>query len=158
MVSINKAKKKISGVTFVSQNVRGLKSGERLDELFRSVQKAKIFAACIQETWRSGNEILKYESSQIVLSGLEESVVRGKRGSQGVGIVLSLDAVEAWKAAGFEIHNDLGARIVAVRFMLKDKEKKDVGLFLVNHTKSNISFEDLSFLVQFSLNLVKNES
>ena len=33
-----------------------------------------------------------------------------------------------------------------------------VGLFSVNHTKSNISFGDLSFLVQFSLNLVKNES
>ena len=33
-----------------------------------------------------------------------------------------------------------------------------VGLFSVNHAKSNISFEDLSFLVQFSLNLVKNES
>ena len=33
-----------------------------------------------------------------------------------------------------------------------------VGLFSENHTKSNFSYGDLSFLVQFSLNLVKNES
>ena len=37
-------------------------------------------------------------------------------------------------------------------------KSQNVGLFSENHTKSNFSYGNLSFLVQFSFNLVKSES
>jgi len=53
------------------------------------------------------------------------------RGSQGVGIVLSSKGVEAWRAAGCELHN-ISARVIAVRLLLQDCRNKDIGVFLVS--------------------------
>ena len=44
--------------SIVSQNVRGIKSDARLEELFASVSRCKTFGACLQETWRCGNDTL----------------------------------------------------------------------------------------------------
>ena len=38
-------------VKFVTQNLRGLKTETRLEELFAYVQRSGVFAACVQETW-----------------------------------------------------------------------------------------------------------
>ena len=46
--------------------------------------------------------------------------------------MLSSLAVDAWRAAGCELHDDLGARVIAVRLLLRDKEGKDIGVFLVS--------------------------
>ena len=55
-----------------------------------------------------------------------------KRCSQGVGIALSPPAVAAWVAAGSEQHNDLGARVLAIRLLMTDCCGNDVGLFVIS--------------------------
>ena len=54
------------------------------------------------------------------------------RRSQGVAIVLGQEGFECWKAAGFEVHKDLGARIIALRLLIEDSKNNQVGLFLVS--------------------------
>ena len=51
---------------------------------------------------------------------------------RGVAIALNPDGVTGWKAAEYEKHTDLGARVIAVRLVLKDHERRDIGLFLVS--------------------------
>ena len=126
------AKKRKASAKFVSQNVRGLKSDVRLDELFSYIVRMSVLAACIQETWRSDVESLQNEQCLLLLAGLPSNLQAGKRGSQGVGIVLNADGVEAWKAGGCELHNDLGARVIAVRLLLKDDTNRDVAVFLLS--------------------------
>ena len=58
-------------------------------------------------------------------------MLNSNRGSQGVAIVLSQEGVIAWKVACSELHNDSGARIIAIRLLLKDIHNKDVSVFLV---------------------------
>ena len=117
--------------SIVSQNVRGLKSDTRLEELFASVGRCKTFAACLQETWQCGNETLENGSYRLIHAGLGANE-QSRRGSQGVAIVLSARGVDSWKAAGSITHQDLGARVVATRLLVHDMNKRDVGVFLVS--------------------------
>ena len=87
--SAKKANKNINITDIVSHNLRGLKSDDRIDEIFNAIKSRNIFAACIQETWREGVNALTYEQSKILLAGLEPDEVTCNRGSQGVGIILS---------------------------------------------------------------------
>ena len=118
-------------ISIVSQNVRGLKSDERLEELFTSINTRNIFAACLQETWRSGNETIEYGPCRLVHGGLDPED-QCRRGSQGVAIVLSARGADAWRAFGYVIHQDLGARIIGIRLLVQDMQKRDVGLFLIS--------------------------
>ena len=68
----------------------------------------------------------------MISTGLDAALLKGKRGSQGVAIALNPDGVIAWKAAGCESHTDLGARIMAIRLLLKDQQKRDVGVFIIS--------------------------
>ena len=54
------------------------------------------------------------------------------RGSQGVGIVLSTAASYSWRAAGSEIHNKYGGRVIAVRLLVQDSQCRNLYLFLVS--------------------------
>ena len=129
----NIAKKKtIHTEEIISQNLLGLKSEERIEELLLSFRKRNLLAACIQETWRHGTNTLENEDCLIHLSGLPEDQMRSNRGEEGVGIVLSRKGIEAWKKAGSVLHNDFGGRIIAVRLLLQDEKGGDVGLFLVS--------------------------
>ena len=101
MVKRNR-KKNIKKVQIISQNVRGIKSETRLEELFNVIAKRNALAVCLQETWRNGNELLEHGQFKLISSGLEKSLQAGKRGSQGVAIVLNRDGINAWNAAGFE--------------------------------------------------------
>ena len=118
-------------VSIVSQNVRGLKNETRLQELFAYILRFSILAACLQETWRNNTESLTNSNCLLFLSGLTEDR-QSRRGSQGVGIALSPQGVDAWKAGGCEIHNDLGARVMGVRLLMKDHEGRDIGLLLIS--------------------------
>ena len=133
-LALNKTKQnaKIRTVTesIVSQNIRGLKSDDRIEELVHSVCSRKVFAACLQETWRTGVETLEHSSVRLLFAGLEVPVC--PRGSQGVGIVLSAAAVESWKAAGAVVHNDLGPRVISVRLLVKDSQRRDLFIYLVS--------------------------
>ena len=130
-VSLNNVAKKINIETIVSQNVRGLKSDARLDELFCMIKSRNILAACLQETWRSGSEIIEYEQCRLITTGLD-AADQCSRGSQGVGIALNVHGVEAWKAAGSVVHQNFGARVLAVRLLMRDVQQRDVGLFIVS--------------------------
>ena len=128
----NKQVKKLKNIKVVSQNVRGLKSESRLEELFSYAARCGVFALCLQETWRSENEILENEGYLLLTTGLPSKEVAGKRGSQGTAIALSPEAQAAWRLAGSELHVDLGARMIAIRLLVKDGKGIEVFLFLVS--------------------------
>ena len=67
------AKKKRRKVEFLSQNVRGIKSNGRLDELFEVLSTRKVIAMCLQETWRCGNEILEHGHYMLFTTGLNRA-------------------------------------------------------------------------------------
>ena len=103
-------KKRKASAKFVSQNVRGLKSDVRLDELFSYIVRMSVLAACVQEIWRSDVETLQNAQCLLLLAGLPSNLQAGKRGSQGVGIVLNAEGVK----------------------MLKDHTNTDVAVFLIS--------------------------
>ena len=115
----------------IPQNTRGLKSDEKIQELCTTIKSRNIFAACLQETWRTGVSTLEHDNCIIYSSGLDPNLVKSRRGEQGVGILLSKNAVTAWKSARSIVHNNLGVRIIAVRLLVNDNMKNEVGLFLI---------------------------
>ena len=114
----------------VSQNLLGLKSEARLEEFFFSFRNRGLLAACVQETWRLGKDILENGGCLLFLLGLKS--MKSNRGEQGVGIALSQRGVATWKEAGSVLHNDFGGRIIAVRLQLRDDSGKLVCIFLVS--------------------------
>lgn len=86
--------------TIISQNCRGLKSHTRIAELVDVLRRREAFAACVQETWRAGDEQLLEGDACFI--GVGPPAQQG-RGSQGVGLVLSRLAVAAWREAGSDI-------------------------------------------------------
>ena len=116
----------------LSQNVRGMKNDTRIDILLNVMKERNAIAMCVQETWRNGNELLEHGSFKIISNGLDNNVQLGKRGSQGVAIVLNPDGEAAWKAGGYVKHTNFGARVVAIRLLLNEHQKRDVGVFLVS--------------------------
>ena len=97
-----------------------------LGELFEVLLTRKAIAVCLQETWRHSKEILEHGQYTLITSGLDQSPLKGKRGSQGVVIAFSPDGTSAWKAAGGETHIDIGARVMAIRLLLKDQQNRDI--------------------------------
>ena len=122
-------------VSILSQNVRGFKD-EKQEELIRRMVKHRFYAACLQETWIAGESVSENDKFLLVQRGIgvqEAKAREGKRGHVpgGVAIVLSPEAVEAWKKAGSEIIS-FGERIVAVKLLFYDLKKKPVRVFLVS--------------------------
>ena len=68
----------------------------------------------------------------LIASGLDQSPLKDKRGSQDVAIALSPDGTSAWEAAGGETRIDIGARVMALRLLLKDQQNRDIGVFLIS--------------------------
>jgi exonuclease III len=116
----------------ISQNVRGLKTNDKIHELSTIIKHRGYFAACIQETWRNGVEDIESDGNRVILNGLDKNLTKSRRGEQGVAIVLSPEAVKAWKTAGSTVHNEFGARIIAVRLQSNDCNDNAVGLFLIS--------------------------
>ena len=96
------------------------------------MKERNIFATCLQETWRTGLTKLELNGFHLLSTGLGPNVVHSRRGEQGVGIMLNPRAFDAWKAANYEICDNLGARVMAIRFLLKDNSKNDVGVYLIS--------------------------
>ena len=70
----------MKAISFISQNVRGIKPVNRLEELFYVLlQRKNVVGVCLQETWRFDKEILEYESYIMITSGLKENEVNGNR-------------------------------------------------------------------------------
>ena len=90
-----KRKKNIKNIKIISQNIRGIKTDARIQELLNVISKRNALAVCLQETWRNDIELLEHEQYKLILSGLDKSLQTSKRGSQGVAIVLNRDGVNA---------------------------------------------------------------
>ena len=71
-------------LTFASQNARGLKQNDKINELITSMRDRNVFASCIQETWRTGFTKLELEGYYFLAIGLDTK--RSRRGEQGVGL------------------------------------------------------------------------
>ena len=82
---LQKKANKSKTIKVISQNLRGLKSDVRLEELFSYILRLGVFAACLQETWRFENEDLQNSGCILLTAGLkrDEEV---RRGSLGVGM------------------------------------------------------------------------
>ena len=118
-----------------SQNFHGLKSDAKLAEHLHACSQHKAFAVCGQETWRTGVELFEQEGYTFIGVGL--AAQGSRRGSQGVSIVLSHKAAEAWKRAGREQHVDFGARLMAVRLEVRCGRRgkgyhRKMGIFLIS--------------------------
>ena len=115
---------------FVSANVQGMKNDHKCEEIVHAMSTQNIFAATLQETWRSGREQLSLRNYSFILNGPE---TQSGRGSTGVGIVLNPLALDAWKAASCELHCDLGLRIIAIRLCLPTVHSSSpIGIFLIS--------------------------
>ena len=117
-------------LTFVSQNCRGLKNDSNLLLFMGSLSKRKVFAACIQETWRSGSEEWVHDGNTLIMYGLDRDK-QSRRGLQGVGIYLSKDAIRAWEAAGRKII-EISARIIALCLHVQDELGNIIKILLVS--------------------------
>lgn len=118
-----------------SQNWHGLKSSASLDEHFAACKRRRAFAACGQESWRSGVETYSQDGQTFIGVGLPQQ--QSRRGSQGVSITLSHRATSAWERAGREMHVDLGPRLMAVRLEVRCGRRgkgyhRKLGIFLVS--------------------------
>ena len=86
----------------ISQNVRGLKRHEKKDEFSHHLRQRQLFAVLLQETWLTGDETLELEGYTLICSGLQ-SEKQNRRGSHGVAIALSPQAMTVWGQSGMEI-------------------------------------------------------
>ena len=115
---------------FISQNCRGLKDDDALLIADHELGDRGVFAACFQETWRTGREERAGENGALYLGcGLDVQTCR--RGTVGVGLWLSDRAVAAWEAAGreFLVANP---RLIAIRLTVRDDRGRDVDLVLAS--------------------------
>ena len=99
-------------VQLFSQNCNGLKTTSRITELIDTSRRRNAHITCLQETWREGTEEL--EEDGFIFVGVAPDKQLSRRGSQGVGILLSPKAVIGWRAAGSFSITNLGPRVIAV--------------------------------------------
>ena len=92
-----------------------------------SLDEVCLLLACKKRGVKEAQLVL--DGVHIILIGPEKQTGRG---SQGVAIVLGQEGFESWKAAGFETHNDFGARVIAIRLIVSDCKNNEVGLYLVS--------------------------
>lgn len=110
------------------QNCLGLKSDAKLQEFTYCFGESKAFAATLQETWRTGREVLEVNGITLVLRG--PSTQQG-RGSKGIGFALATPAVKAWERAGRKEFLSRDKRSMGIRFIVEDGKGREMGLFLI---------------------------
>ena len=119
-------------VHIISQNARGLKTDDKIQELSTTIKSRGYFAICIQETWRNGIEDIEHNGNRFIFNGLDKNSTKSRRGEQSVAIAFSPEAVLAWKAGGSIMYNNYGARILAVCLQTQDQKNNTTGIFLIS--------------------------
>ena len=117
----------------VSQNLLGIKptnTNDRLEEMLAALRKDNVYALLGQETWRAGSEILQHEGGFVVIA--EGPPVQNGRGSKGVAIALSPQAVQGWEKGGKVVCDGYGGRVIGVRTVACDGKGRERGIFLVS--------------------------
>ena len=56
---------------FVSANVQGMKNDPKCEEIVLAMSNQNIYAATLQETWRSGKEQISLRNYSFILNGSE---------------------------------------------------------------------------------------
>ena len=105
----------------ISQNFRGLKRHEKKYEFFHNLRQRRPFAALLQETWLTGDETLESEGYTLICSGIP-SEKQSRRGSHGVAIALSSQAMTFWVQSGMEIAQ-VSSQLISIRMMITDHQK-----------------------------------
>ena len=123
---------KFKTLSIVTQNARGLKSDQRISEVSTQILKQGLFAVCLQETWKHGTDDFIDNNFLFILHGYTPTEDTSRRGKGGVGIVLSQPAIQAWKDAGSVVYTNFGKRIIAIRLCLKDRNNKNIFIYLVS--------------------------
>ena len=113
-------------VQLLSQNVRCF-TDDKETELLERMRARDIFAACLQETWKTSRSLWSSADGYVTISHGRDTDGRG----QGTAIVLSPAARKAWKRVGEPIYR-FGTRIVAVRLQLVDHRKRTRHLYLAS--------------------------
>ena len=114
----------------ISQNVRSLKFHEKKDEFFHHLQRRRPFASLLQETWLTGDETLESEGYTLICSGLP-SEKQSRRGSHGIAIALSSQAMNIWGQSGTETAR-VSSGVIAIRMMITNHQKRENGLILIS--------------------------
>jgi hypothetical protein len=107
----------------------GLWKDEHLEECVTWFTKLRGFALCLQETWKLKDTLEDHKGCVLMNTGPDNKLCR--RGSLGVGILLSREAKEAWKAAGSQVHC-YGLRVIATRLQVQGRKGAVVTIFLVS--------------------------
>ena len=89
---MSKASKKFNFINIVTQNAHGIKSTNRIHELTTQINSKKLFAVCLQETWRNGDAVMNKNWCRFLLHELSSEIDTSRRGKEGVGIILSKGA------------------------------------------------------------------
>ena len=111
-----------------TQNSRGLRA-TNLEEVLATMKTQSVFAWCLQETWRIGSPILKYEGGyHCIYHGPTEKLNR--RGSLGVAIMLDPQAWQGYLDGG-QKRKCYGLRIMAITIKLTDVKGKVISIRLV---------------------------
>jgi hypothetical protein len=110
-------------------NVRGIVKDENMEECVLHLKKSRAWAATLQETWKTKDNIEQHGRYMFINHGPPEKLC--KRGSLGVSIVLSKSAQTAWEKAGSQTMY-FGLRIIAVRLKIEPLKGKVVDIFLVS--------------------------
>ena len=126
----NKKKKKMNIKMIISQNVCGLKRHEKKDRFFHHLRRRRPFAVLLQETWLTGDETLESKGYTLICLGLP-SEKKSCRGSHGVAIALSPQAMTFWGQSGMEIAQ-VSSRVIAIRMMISDHQNWENGLILIS--------------------------
>ena len=115
-------------VNIISQNVRGF-NHEKEEELIVRLRERNVFAACLQETWRTRKASWENNGFVFLHNGLEQKPCA--RGAQGVAIVLGPEARLAWEKNGCQrLH--FGTRIVATRLQIYNGLNRPLTIFLMS--------------------------
>ena len=116
-------------VKFYSQNSRGLRA-DKLEEVLATMKKEDVFVWMLQETWRLKTEEHDNDDGYVTINhGPDEKLCR--RGSLGVMVVLSPEAVKAYERGG-SMRQTYGLRVLSVKLVLLDDKKREVKLRVVS--------------------------
>ena len=88
-------------VFIYSQNLRGM-SPEKEEELASRLNLKRLWAACLQETWRLGSTSWKNRGLTFLHGGLAARQPK-RRATQCVAIVLGPETTRAWELAGSRV-------------------------------------------------------
>jgi hypothetical protein len=100
-----------------SQNAQGLKNEANIETIIHQIKEKGLYAFCVQETSLEGNYVQDLKDGMTCIHH-RPTKQTCRRGSGGVGIVLSERAVQDWTRVGQEVVKGGGCIAGTTRFIL----------------------------------------